>query len=138
MNKLQEIESQITKTLLLAFVAPFLAAYWADSVNIDLISLFLLSQSNLCTRPTVRGTVMVQLGLYAYFLIYLLTPLALFNSKFEIPLATTLIGCVFFWFVSYKAFKTAKLLSPFLSDVELEIDKEELDEDELAEQKAVF
>jgi threonine/homoserine/homoserine lactone efflux protein len=127
MKNLQEIESQITKTLILIFVAPFVFAYWTDTVIIDLLSLFLISQSKLLTRPTIRGTVIVQLGLYLYFICYLIAPSALFDSKKIIPSAVQIIGCCFYLFISLKAFKTAKLLSPFLADKPLEtITKEKL------------
>ena len=122
MKTLEEIENEITKSFLLAFIAPFIFAYWTDNLMIDILSLFLISQSKLCSRPTIRGTVMVQLGLYFYSLIYLFAPLQFVEDN-KSPLVIIILASVFYIFVAIKAFKTAKLLSPFLVDKTLTIDK---------------
>ena len=121
MNELEKIEHQITKALLLVFVAPFVFAYWTDYLLIDLLSLFLISQSKLCSKPTIRGTVLVQIGLYLYTIIYLFAP-AQFYEK-EIPTSVIALGTLFYLFVAFKSFKAAKLLSPILANKPLEINQ---------------
>ena len=81
-----------------------------DYLLIDLLSLFLISQSKLCSKPTIRGTVLVQIGLYLYTIIYLFAP-AQFYEK-EIPTSVIALGTLFYLFVAFKSFKAAKLLSP--------------------------
>ena len=122
MHALAPIASKIKKTAALLFVTPFVFLYWTDSLTIDFFSLLLLILGNDLPRiPSIRRTVVIQLALYIYGLVYLVVALGHWTSEVDYHATVSVAMTLWYLTVSVVAFRTGRLLSPLVANRPLDV-----------------